>query len=70
MFPGRGAHITRDMCFPGGEHKSLGICYIRNWDTLHNITVINEKKRDLSLHRWGPEFLMSLNVLIISFVFL
>ena len=22
----RGTHITRDMCFPGGEHISLGIC--------------------------------------------
>ena len=39
MFPGKGTHITRDMCFPGGgthitrdmcfqgrEHISLGIC--------------------------------------------
>ena len=26
MFPGRGTHITRDICFPGGEHISLGIC--------------------------------------------
>ena len=24
--PGGGTHITRDMCFPGGEHISLGIC--------------------------------------------
>ena len=66
-----GQHISLGICVSQvGEHISLGICYIRNWDTLHNIIVINEKKRDLSLHRWGPEFLMSLNVLIISFVFL
>ena len=26
MFPGRGTHITRDMCFRVGEHISLGIC--------------------------------------------
>ena len=25
-FPGRGTHITRDMCFLGGKHISLGIC--------------------------------------------
>ena len=25
MIPGRGTHITTDMCFPGGEHISLGI---------------------------------------------
>ena len=24
-WPGRGTHITRDMCFPGWEHISLGI---------------------------------------------
>ena len=24
--PGGGTHITRDMCFPGGEHISQGIC--------------------------------------------
>ena len=24
--PGGGTHITRDMCFPGWEHISLGIC--------------------------------------------
>ena len=26
MFLGRGTHITRDMCFLGGEHISLAIC--------------------------------------------
>ena len=25
-FPGRGAHITWNTCFLGGEHISLGIC--------------------------------------------
>ena len=25
-FPGGGTHITRDMCFLGREHISLGIC--------------------------------------------
>ena len=25
-FPARGTHFTRDMCFPGREHISLGIC--------------------------------------------
>ena len=26
MFLGRGTHNTRDMCFPGEEHITLGIC--------------------------------------------
>ena len=25
-FPGRGTYFTRDTCFPGGEHISLGKC--------------------------------------------
>ena len=26
-FPGRRTHITRDICFPGGGTKSLGMCF-------------------------------------------
>ena len=28
-FSGGVTHISRDMCFPGGGHKSLGICVSR-----------------------------------------
>ena len=28
-FPGGGTHNTRDVCFPGRELKSLGICVFR-----------------------------------------
>ena len=34
-FPSRGTHNTRDMCFPRGEHITLGICVSQEGGT-HN----------------------------------
>ena len=33
--PGRGTHITRDICFPGREHTSLEICVSQVGNTHH-----------------------------------
>ena len=42
MFLGRGTHITRDMCFLGGEHISLGICTEADKGQSQNINEIRK----------------------------
>ena len=40
--PGGGTHITRDMCFPGGEHISLGICVSQVGECIRHFEVARE----------------------------